>query len=109
MKTDGAYTSSDKLLLLQNLQALLEKQIELANQGNIRDVESMTNQVNSVVREVIDSGIFEQPEFQAHREQLQKLFKDLLLVLTTQKVETAKKLNYFRRAKKAIKTYRSRV
>jgi len=109
MRTDNPDIYSDERLVLQNLQALLEKQIKLAGHGNIRNVEAVVNQADSIVTEIIDSGMLERPEFQAQREQLQKLYKDLLLVLTTQKVETAERLDCFRRTRKAIKTYHRSV
>jgi hypothetical protein len=109
MRTDNPDISSDERLVLQNLQALLEKQIELAGHGDIRNVEAVVNQADSIVTEIIDSGMLERPEFQAQREQLQKLYKDLLLVFTTQKAETAGQLSWLRKSRKTLKAYRSNI
>jgi hypothetical protein len=109
MRADNGDIPPDQQVLLHDLQVLLEKQIELANQGNIKDVEVIAGQVGSLVGRITGRGILEKPEFQNRRRQLQKLFKDLRLALTAQKTETAEKINCLRKGKKAVKAYHSNV
>ena len=102
--------SNDKQMhLLDNLQSLLEKQIKLAQQGNISDVEALSRQAGSLVGKIVQTGIFEMAEFENRRKQFQKLYKDLRLAITAQKADSAEKLNRVRRGKKTIKTYRSNI
>lgn len=101
--------AAEQIFLLQKLQALLEKQIELANQSNIKDVESVAEQVDSLVEKIRDGGALKNPKFQNQRLQLQKLYDDLLLALTAQKAETAEKISRLHKGKKAIKTYHSNI
>jgi hypothetical protein len=101
--------AAEQVLLLQKLQALLEKQIELANQSNIKDVESVAEQVDSLVEKIRDGGALKNPKFQNQRLQLQKLYDDLLLALTAQKADTADKLTRLRQTKKVIGSYRSSI
>ena len=95
--------------LLNELQSLLEKQIELARQGNINEIEVLSKQAGSLVRKIARSRVLESAEFESQHEQLRKLYQDLCLALTTQQVETAEELSRVRKGKKTIETYRSNI
>jgi hypothetical protein len=95
--------------LLDELQSLLEKQIELARQGNINEIEVLSKQASSLVEEIARSGALESSEFKSQHEQLRKLYQDLCLALTAQQVETAEELSRVRKGKKTIETYRSNI
>ena len=102
--------STDKQIhLLDDLQSLLERQIELAQQGNISEVGVLSKQAGSLVGKIADTGAFELPEFKNRREQLQKSYEDLCLALTAQKADIAGKLSQVRKSKKTIQTYRSSI
>jgi len=107
MRTDNGNIPSNQQTLLQDLQILLEKQIESANRGNIKDVEAMASQASSLVKTITERGIFEKPEFQNRRQQLQKLYEDLCLAITAQKAETGEKLSQVRKGRKMLGAYRS--
>jgi hypothetical protein len=94
---------------LDDLQSLLEKQIELAQQGNISDVEVLSKQAGPVVEKIAQAGILELAEFKNQREQLQKLYKDLCLVITAQKADTGEKLGRVRKGKKTVEVYRNNI
>jgi hypothetical protein len=108
-------TDSDEIIpgeqihLLDELQNLLEKQIELARQGNINEIEVLSKQASSLVGEIARSGVLESSEFKSQREKLRKLYQDLCLALTTQQAETAEELSRVRKGKKTIATYRSNI
>lgn len=95
--------------LLDELQSLLEKQMELARKGNINEIEVLSKQAGSLVGEIERSGVFESAEFRSRREQLRKLYQNLCLALTAQQAETAGKLSQVRRGKKTIEVYRNNV
>ena len=102
--------STDKqIYLLDELQSLLEKQIKLAQQGNISGVEVLSKQASSLVRKIAQSGVLESSEFKSQREQLRKLYQDLCLALTAQQAETAEELSRVRKGKKTIATYRGNI
>jgi hypothetical protein len=110
MRADnGDIPSGEQVFLLQELQNLLEKQINLANQGSIKDVEAMARQASLLAERITDKGVLERPEFQNQRQQLQKLYDDLRLVLTAQKTETDEELARLRRVRKAVGTYRNSI
>jgi len=95
--------------LLDDLQDLLEKQIELAQQGNISGVEVLSKQANSLVRKIAQTRILELCEFENRREQLQKLYQNLCLALTAQQAETAGELSRVRKGRKTIEAYRNNI
>lgn len=95
--------------LLDELQELLEKQIELVRLGNIGDIELLGKQASCLVGKITQAGILELAEFENRQEQLQKLYETLCLAITTQKADTAEKLNRIRKGKKTIKTYRNNI
>ncbi len=99
----------EQIHLLNELQSLLEKQIEMARKGNINKIEVLSNQAGSLVGKIARSGIFESAEFISRREQLRKLYQNLCLALTAQQAETAGKLNHVRRGKKTIDVYRNNI
>ena len=104
--------STDKQIhLLDGLQSLLEKQIELARQGNPAGgrIEVLSKQAGSLVEKIARGGILELAEFKNRREQLQKLYKDLCLAITAQKDDTAEKLSRVRKGRKTIQTYRNNI
>ncbi len=110
MSTDSDEIIPDEQIhLLDELQNLLEKQIELARQGNINEIEVLSKQASSLVGEIARSGVLESSEFKSQREQLRKLYHDLCLALTAQQAETAEELSRVRKGKKTIATYRGNI
>jgi len=98
--------------LLDELQTLLEKQIEKVRQGNIRDVEALIQQADSLVDKISQTGILDPagPAFnKVRREQLQKLYEKLCLAIIDQKADTSEKLSQVRKGKKTIQTYLSHI
>lgn len=102
---------NEQIELLDDLQSLLEKQIELIQQCNPagREVEVLSKQAGSLVEKIAQTGVLESAEFKNRQEQLQKLYKDLCLAITAQKAETAEKLSRLRKGKKTIRAYRSNI
>ena len=91
--------------LLDELQGLLEKQIELARHDNISGLEAVNSQTECLVEKITQAGTLTCPEFQNRREQLQKLYKQLHLILTANKADTAEKLSRIRKGKKMLAAY----
>jgi septal ring factor EnvC (AmiA/AmiB activator) len=95
--------------LLDEIEDLLEKQIELAQQGNISDVEVLGEQAGSLVEKIVQAGILGLPEFKNRRDRIQKLYKDLCLAITDQKADVSEKLSLVRKGRKTIEAYRSNI
>lgn len=98
--------------LLDELQTLLEKQVKMARQGNIKDVELLSKQVGSLIEKTLQKGILDPADHafnKVRREKLQKLYEDLCLAITDQKAEVSEELSRVRKGKKTIQTYRSHI
>ena len=97
--------------LLNELQSLLEKQIELVHRDNASGGQfgALSSQADSLVEKIAQTGILNRAEFKNQRECLKKLYKDLCLAVTAQKTQTAEQLSQLRKGKKIIKTYRSNI
>jgi hypothetical protein len=97
--------------VLDELQSLLEEQIKLAQRGSAasKRIEVLSNQADTIVVKIVQTGMLESTEFKNRRENLKKLYDTLCLAVTAQKVDTAAKLNQVRRVKKTVGTYRSNI
>jgi hypothetical protein len=98
--------------LLDELQTLLEKQVEMAKRGNLRDVELLSGKSGSLVEKVRQTGVFDaaNPAFNGkRRKQLQKLYEDLCLTIEAQKAGVSVELSRVRKGKKTVQTYRSHI
>jgi len=110
MSTDSVEIIPDgQIHLLDELQSLLGKQIELARQGNINEIEVLSKQASFLVGKIARSGVLESSEFKSQHEQLRKLYQNLCLALTAQQAETAEELSWIRKGRKTIETYRSSI
>jgi len=98
--------AGDRIQLLDKLEALLERQIALAQEGKISAVEMLGKQANSLVTRIAETKIPEQPEFQDRRNRLQRLYDSLCLALTAQKADVVAKLGLIRKGKKTLDAYR---
>jgi len=108
---NAAMITDEKTNLLDELQNLLEKQIELAHQGNPdnRHLEPLSKQAGLLVEKIAQERILELPEFKNRREDLQKLYGDLCLAFIAQKADISEKLKQVRKGKKTIETYRENI
>ena len=104
--------STDKeIKLLDDLQSLLEKQIELAQQGNAAgsQLETLNEQTDSLIGQIVQTGTLESTEFKKRQKQLQELYKELCLALAAAKADTAEKITQLRKGRKTIGTYRNNI
>lgn len=113
MNRNNTEVIGDKQIhLLDELQTLLEKQIELARQGNIREVEALNKQADWLAGKIAQTGILDRPDsafIVERREQLQTLYKELCLAITAQKADVSEKLSQVRKGKKTVQTYSSHI
>lgn len=96
-----------KILLLDKLQTVLQKQIRLARQGDVSNAESLARQAGLLMEKVTESGVLELTEFKNHRQKLQSLYKNLCLTIAAQKTEIADQLSRVRKGRKTIGAYRN--
>lgn len=94
---------------LDELQSLLERQIELARQGSISEVEALSVQAESLVGKLAQFEILESAEFKNQRGRLEKLYEDLRLAITVQKTDAFAELRRVRKGRKAVEAYRNNI
>ena len=91
------------------LENLLERQIGLARQGRIRDVETLIEQAGGLIDEIAEKKKFQSDDFQTQYEHLGKLYKELYLILAAQKAAAGEELNSVHKSKKTIRVYRENI
>ncbi len=104
--------STDKQIhMLDELQSLLERQIELVHQGNSAGerFEALSRKADSLVQEIAEMKILERQEMEDKRTRLRKSYDKLRLALAAQKDDIADKLGQVRKGRKTIGTYRSNI
>jgi hypothetical protein len=94
---------------LDDLKTLLERQVKLAQQGNITDVETLSRQADSLVQEIVQTGMLDRAELKNQFEQLRKLYEDLSLAIMAQKADVFEKLSRVRKGRKTIGTYHNSI
>ena len=92
--------------LLDELQALLEKQVRAARQGNLATVAALMGEADAVVAKVVRLEVNGTPEFEQRRGALERLFDTLSLVLTTARSDVDDEIKRMRRGKKVLGIYR---
>jgi hypothetical protein len=105
MNGDNAELNSDEQTYLDELKNMLEKQIDFARQGNVGEIEALSEQANCLVEKISRLGILELPEFESQRGLLRSLYQDLYLALSAQQAANARELSRIRRGKKTIAAY----
>ncbi len=97
--------ADEQMRLLDDLQSLLEKQIEMARRSSFRRVEALAEQADSVVEKIVKTKAFEQPGLDGRRELLTKLYKRLELMLAAGKNSVGKQLRQVGNVRKTIHAY----
>ena len=95
-----------QISMLDELQSLLEKQIEMARRSNLRRVEALAEQADSVVEKIVKTKTFDQPEFDDQRKHMVKLYKKLQLILAAGKDSVGRQLRQVGNVRKTLKAYR---
>ncbi len=93
--------------LLDNLQGLLEKQIEMARKGNYRHVKVLAEQATPAVEKIIKIKLSCQPEFDYRRKHLLQLYKKLELMLEAEKASVVRQQKQVDNVRKILRAYRN--
>lgn len=91
--------------ILVGLHDLLERQLRLAQKGDIAGVESLGKKTDSIIEIIIQGEVFERADFQNQREKIQKLYGQLSVALSAQKAEMTERVNQIRKGRKTLGTY----
>ncbi len=102
-------TNSEPTKLLDDLQNLLQKQIDLARQGNVATVEQLSEQGGALVKKITALHLLEMPRFRRRRTGLEKLYRNLHLLITSGKDEISRQMKQIHKGKMTVKSYRENL
>ena len=91
------------------LKSLLQRQIALARQGSIGEVEVLCEKTSEFIDELKAAGFFESQEYKQHVDEFKRLYGQLRLVLNAERAQVGKELGKVRKSKKAVGAYRSNI
>jgi len=112
MDVDGAQIIPDEQMrLLDQLEGLLKKQLELAHQGDSTSEQFsvLTTEADSLVAKARSLGVVDSGAFRCRCEQLRELYEKLCLVVAAERAEVCEGLGRIRRGRKIIGTYRRTI
>lgn len=98
-------SADEQKRLLDNLQSLLEKQIELARKSNFHGVEMLAEQAGTAIEKITKMEPSGQPDSENRREHLLKLYKKLELMLAAEKTSVKRQQNQVDNARKVLSAY----
>lgn len=93
--------------LLDNLQSLLEKQIELARKGNYSRVELLSEQAGAAIEELAKIESPNNPDFENRRKNLLKLYEKLELILAAEQNSVKDQQKQVDNVRKILSAYRN--
>jgi hypothetical protein len=105
-QSDGVQAATVDALLIDELQRLLERQLELARGGSHADLEELGERANALVAQMAEARLIHSPAFDGRKPLLDKLYKELYLTLAAQQQETSSDLRAIRSGKRMIAAYR---
>jgi hypothetical protein len=100
--------TEEQTLLLDNLQSLLEKQIEMARRSDFHRVEELVGQAEIIVGKIARMKCFGRAQFDSRCEQLTKLYKKLELMLTVDRDSIADQLQQVGNVRKTLDVYHNK-
>ena len=112
MTIDGAQIIPDERVhLLDELESVLKKQLELAHQGDSASekFDALTSRADSLVRKIASLGIPDSDELRGRCSCLRRLYGSLCLVVAAEKADVSEELARIRRGRKIIGTYRHTI
>ena len=101
----------EKIFLLNKLSRLLEEQINIMRRSDVdaRQIEIFGVKSETIVREIVESGILELEELKHQREHLRRLYHDLNLAIIARKDEAVKQLRQVHKGKKTLEAYSNNI
>ncbi|OHB79354.1 MAG: hypothetical protein A2Z25_15825 [Planctomycetes bacterium RBG_16_55_9] len=112
MSTDGGPTTSgEQTRLIGQLQNLLEKQLQLARQGDATSERfgALMGKAGSLLEEMARTGIADLADVQRHREELRRRYESVCLIVAAQKAHVSRELRQIRRGRNILGTYRRNI
>jgi hypothetical protein len=108
--TDAAISNEVQFkLAVDQLEALLREQLDLARKGNISEVEILAGKARELVEQISESKFFAEPQFEERHRGLEQLYGRICLALSAQMDDVSQMLDRIYKGKKAITSYRDNI
>jgi len=103
--------ANERVRLLDELEGLLTRQIELAHQGDAAGerFSVLTARAGSLVEKIAQLGPAGPGEYQHRFERLRELYETLSLVLAAEKADVCEELSRVRKGRKVVAVYHKNV
>jgi hypothetical protein len=96
-------------VLVDELQQLLERQLDLARAGSLAGLQQLGERVDAVVSRITEAGMMDSPPLRSRMPALEGLYRELCTVLVAQQQETSNTLRAVRQGKRLLRTYEKHV
>ncbi len=96
-------------VMLDRLQGLLQRQLELVHQGRLTAAMDLFDEADRCVRGIAGSRGAVGQSSTPQGQRIERLYRELSLALTSKRTEVLAALNAVRRGKKVLSTYGSRT
>lgn len=100
---------TDNTQLLTELENNLKKQLEFARRGGLASVEKLAERCRTLVEKIISTGFMEKPQYQSQRQHIERAYRELLLLLSSQKDAVAEQLKSIHRSRQTLSAYRGSI
>jgi len=91
--------------LLDNLQDLLQRQVDLLLHGDVAAAERLAKETDTLVLRMTSTSVTEAPAFHEMRPRLERLYERLRLALATARRDARGQIELARKGRRAIRTY----
>jgi len=92
-------------VLVDELQQLLERQLDLARGGSLAALQQLGERVDTVVSRITEAGMVDSPPLRSRMPVLEGLYRELCTVLAAQQHETSNTLRAVGQGKRLLRTY----
>ena len=99
----------DEIRLLKELAGVLEKQIEFVRHDDISGVDELVGHSERLATKITAAGLLDRPQYDEWRERMAGLYRELQLMLSTQKDAVAGQLKSINKGKKTLAIYRDGI
>lgn len=99
----------DEIRSLEELAGILERQIEQVRCDDIAGLEKLVGHGGQLARKIAVAGLLDRPQYDGWRERLAELYRELQLMLSTQKDAVAGQIRLINKGRKTLTMYRGSV
>lgn len=92
-------------LLLERLQGLLQKQLDLVRQGRLTAAEALSEETDQCVRTMVEADLVRASGLETSRRRVEELYRELTLALTAQRAEVSAALGAVGRTRQMLRAY----